>query len=145
MFFIGGLIPKIMYDVIIPQYKKNPLVKKLLNEIMDNKIYKYKSFFNLNLNKKGVKLVKFLSRYFDEDFKLTMKDRVLSPNYYQYDEKKLIKNLNKLGLKKHIELKKVQFNNIRALVAPMYYEYDHLISRVLYGDGDIAILSTKTK
>ena len=23
----GGLIPKIMYDVIIPQYKKNPLVK----------------------------------------------------------------------------------------------------------------------
>ena len=112
---------------------------------MDNKIYKYKSFFNLNLNKKGVKLVKFLSRYFDEDFRLTMKDRVLSPNYYQYDEKKLIKNLNKLGLKKHIELKKVQFNNIRALVAPMYYEYDHLISRVLYGDGDIAILSTKTK
>tara|TARA_B100001027_G_scaffold136891_1_gene95056 strand:- start:522 stop:1415 length:894 start_codon:yes stop_codon:yes gene_type:complete len=142
----GGLIPKIMYNVIIPQYKKNPLVKKLLNEIMDNKIYKYKRFFNLNLNKKGVKLVKFLSRYFDEDFRLTMKDRVLSPNYYQYEEKKLIKNLNKLGLKKTYRIKKkVQFNNIRALVAPMYYEYDHLISRVLYGDGDIAILSTKTK
>tara|TARA_B100001057_G_scaffold479987_1_gene552306 strand:- start:269 stop:1153 length:885 start_codon:yes stop_codon:yes gene_type:complete len=142
----GGLIPKIMYQVIIPQYKKDPKVKKLLNEVMNNKVSKYKNFFNSNLNSKGAKLLKFLLQYFDEDFRLTMKDRVLSPNYYQYDEKKLIRNLSKLGLKKTYRIKKkVKFNNIRELVAPMYFHYDHIISRVLYGDGDIAIVSTKTK
>ena len=98
------------------------------------------------MNSKGAKLLKFLLQYFDEDFRLTMKDRVLSPNYYQYDEKKLIRNLSKLGLKKTYRIKKkVKFNNIRELVAPMYFHYDHIISRVLYGDGDIAIVSTKTK
>lgn len=142
----GGLIPKIMYQVIIPQYKKDPKVKKLLNEVMYNKVSKYKNFFNSNLNSKGANLLKFLLKYFDEDFRLTVKDRVLSPNYYQYDEKKLIKNLSKLGLKKTYRIKKkVKFNNIRELVAPMYFHYDHIISRVLYGDGDIAIVSTKTK
>ena len=142
----GGLIPKIMYQVIIPQYKKDPKVKKLLNDVMNNKVSKYKNFFNSNLNSKGAKLLKFLLQYFDEDFRLTMKDRVLSPNYYQYDEKKLIRNLSKLGLKKIYRIKKkVKFNNIRELVAPMYFHYDHIISRVLYGDGDIAIVSTKTK
>ena len=142
----GGLIPKIMYQVIIPQYKKDPKVKKLLNEVMYNKASKYKNFFNSNLNSKGPKLLKFLLQYFDEDFRLTMKDRILSPNYYQYDEKKLIRNLSKLGLKKTYRIKKkVKFNNIRELVAPMYFHYDHIISQVLYGDGDIAIVSTKKK
>ena len=26
----GGIIPKIMYEVIIPEYKKNPIIKKLI-------------------------------------------------------------------------------------------------------------------
>ena len=41
--------------------------------------------------------------------------------------------------------KKVKFDNIRSLVAPMYYQHDHLISKALYGDGDIALMLTKVK
>ena len=85
-------------------------------------------------------------KFIDEDFLLTMKDRILSPKYYQYDEKKLRLKLNKLGLKKIYRVKKkVKFNNIRSLVAPMYYQHDHLISKALYGDGDIALMLTKIK
>tara|TARA_B110000196_G_C21145100_1_gene666135 strand:+ start:2420 stop:3307 length:888 start_codon:yes stop_codon:yes gene_type:complete len=142
----GGLIPKILNDVIVQEYKNNPLVKKLLNEIMNNEFSKYKNFFISNSNNTGKKLLSFLSKYIDEDFILTMKDRILSPKYHQYNEKKLRSKLNKLGLKKIYRIKKkVKYNNIRSLVAPMYYQYDHLISKVLYGDGSIAIVSTKVK
>ena len=55
-------------------------------------------------------------------------------------------NINKLGLKKIYRIKKkVKFNNIRTLVAPMYYQYDHLISKALYGNGDIGLMLTKVK
>ena len=142
----GGLIPKIIYDVIIPEYKRNLKVKKLLDEIMNNKSSKYKNFFKFNLNAKGLKLFSFLLKYIDNDLLLTMKDRILSPNYYQYDEKKLRARLSKLGLRKTYRIKKkVEYNNLRSLLTPMYYQYDHLISRVLYGDGDIGLVSTKIK
>ena len=35
-----------------------------------------------------------------------MKDRILSPNYYQYDDKKLRARLTKLGLRKTYRIKK---------------------------------------
>ena len=142
----GGIIPKIMYEVIIPEYKKNPIIKKLFNEIMNKKSAKYKKFFTTNLDSVGLRLFNHLSKFIDEDFLLTMKDRILSPKYYQYDEKKLRLRLNKLGLKKIYRVKKkVKFDNIRSLVAPMYYQHDHLISKALYGDGDIALMLTKVK
>ncbi len=46
----GGLALKTMYDVIIPEYKKNPNVKKLLNDIMNGKVTIHKKFFMSNLN-----------------------------------------------------------------------------------------------
>ena len=140
----GGIIPKIMYDVIIPEYKKNPIVKKLLNEIMNNKSAKYKKFFTTNLDNKELKLFNHLLKFIDNDFLLTMKDRILSPKYYQYEEKTLRLKLDKIGFKKIVRIKrKVKFNNIRALIAPMYYHHDHLISKALYGNGDISLMLAK--
>ena len=140
----GGLVPKIMYEVIIPEYKSNKLVKKLLNEIIDGKIKKYKKYYETNLDQNGKKIYRFLKKHFDKDFLLTMQDRVLSPNYYQYDKKDLLKRLKKIGFTNIYRIKKkVKFSNIRSLLSPMYLNYDHIISRVLYGDGDIGLILTK--
>ena len=142
----NGIIPDILFKVIRPKYKKDKKVKKVIEDIMNKKISKYKTFFKKNLNTNGLKLFNFISNYFDDDFLLTMKDRILSPNYYQYNEKDLKKKLDKIGLKKTYRIKKrVEFNNIRDLVAPMYNHYDHILSRVLYGEGAISLVSTKKK
>ena len=69
---------------------------------------------------------------------------ILSPNYYQYEQKKLVSKLKKIGFKNIYRIKKkVAFNNIRTLVAPFYHHYDHDLSRFLYGDGDIGLVLKK--
>lgn len=140
----GGIIPEFMYKILIPNYKKNKLVKKILDEIMNKKSKQYLNYYLKNLDPNGRRIVKFLSKYFDEDFLLTMKDRILSPNYYQYEQKKLVSKLKKIGFKNIYRIKKkVAFNNIRTLVAPFYHHYDHDLSRFLYGDGDIGLVLKK--
>lgn len=140
----GGVIPEFMYKVLIPEYKKNKSVKKILDDLMNKKFKKHLNFYLKNLDSNGVQIVKFLSKYFDEDFLLTMKDRILSPHYYQYDQSKLVTKLKKIGFKNIYRIKKkVEFGNIRTLVAPFYHHYDNELSRFLYGDGDIGLVLKK--
>ena len=140
----GGIIPKILYDVVIPEYKRNPLFKKFINEIMFNKVAKYNNFYKKNLDKKGLKLYKFLLDYFDKDLRLTLQDRILSPKYYQYNQRKLKLKMHKIGFKKIYRInKKVEIKNLRTLLTPFYSHPDHIISKVLYGDGDIGLVASK--
>jgi len=140
----GGVIPKILYDVIIPEYKKNPLFKKFINDIMSNKIAKYDNFYKSNLDKKGLKLYKFLLKYIDDDLRLTLQDRILSPKYYQYDQQKLKLKMHKIGFKDIYRIKKkIEIKNLRTLLTPFYSHPDHFISKILYGDGDIGVIASK--
>ena len=140
----GGIIPKILYDVIIPEYKKNPSLKKIINDIMFNKKIKYNHFYKTNLNNEGLKLFNFLLKYIDDDLRLTLQDRILSPKYYQYDKKALKLLMLEMGFKGIRRIKKkVEINNLRTLLTPFYSNPDHLISKILYGDGDIGFIASK--
>jgi len=142
----NGIIPDIIFKIIKPKYKNNKNVKEIINDIFNKNISKYKNFLNKNLNANGLKLFNYLANSFDDDFLLTMKDRIAAPTYLRYNEKELKIKLNKLGLKKTYRIKKkVEFKSIRDLVAPMYEHYDHKLSRALYGEGAIALVSTKIK
>ena len=142
----GGIMPDIIFKVIREKYRKDKDIKKLINNLFNNDISKYTNFLNKNLNTNGLKLFNFLKNNFDEDFLLTMEDRLKSPTYLRFNEKELKNKLNELGLKKTYRIKKkVKYNNIRDLVAPMYEHYEHKLSRALYGEGAISLVSTKTK
>jgi len=142
----NGIIPDIIFKVLKPYFKNDKNVKEIINDIFNRKTSKYKNFLKKNLNLNVLKLFNYLVNSFDDDFLLTLKDRIAAPTYLRYNEKELKIKLNKLGLKNTYRIKKkVEFNSIRDIVAPMYEHYDHTLSRALYGEGVISLVSTKTK
>ena len=80
----------------------------------------------------------------DKDLVLTIEDRILAQKYKTYYEKDLKKLLLNIGFRNIYRIKKkVKFNNIRRLFAPLYYEYSHQMSRALYGEGNISLVMAK--
>ena len=74
--------------------------KKIIDEIMDGKLKKYLNFFKSNLDKKNfLQVKKVLELLNDNDLRMTIKDRILSPKYDLYDEKILKKKLYSMGFK----------------------------------------------
>ena len=82
----GGLITEFFNLVVKKNYEKNKFQRKILNDI----IFKKKNIFKVikkDLNKREILAVESIAKYFDDDFFLTLRDRILSPIYKQYNEK----------------------------------------------------------
>ena len=140
----GGLITNFVDNVLRPQYKKNKEIKKFVDSVIFNKLSTHKKFYMKNSSKDSKKIINFLNKYIDEDLFLTMQDRVLAPKYESFDYEKLLSFLNKIGFINIYRIsKRVKFKNLRQLLSPFYYFYDHSISKALYGDGNITLMITK--
>jgi ubiquinone/menaquinone biosynthesis C-methylase UbiE len=140
----GGLVTKFVYELLVPEYKRNIAVRKFLTKIINQDTKRYDIFFKEQLDFEALKVYKILKKFLDPDLILTIKDRLLSPKYYCFNERKLTIFLKKIGFKNIYRIKKkVYFSNIRKLLSPLYHHYDHEISRALYGDGDISLICSK--
>ena len=131
-------------DILRPEYNKNLSIKIFLNKIMFGKLKNYNKFFEKNYDKESLKIIKFIKKYIDNDLLLTIQDRVLAPKYKTYNLVDMKKLLKKIGFKDIYRIKKkVEFKNIRRLLAPFYFNYNHEISKALYGDGNISLIIKK--
>ena len=140
----GGIFTKFTMDILRPEYNKNLLVKKFLNKIMFGKLKNYKKFLEKNYDNESLKIINFIKKYVDNDLLLTIQDRVLAPKYKTYNLVDIKKLLKKIGFKDIYRIKKkVKFKNIRRLLAPLYFNYNHEISKALYGDGNISLIMKK--
>ena len=140
----GGLLSKFVMDILRPEYNKNLSIKIFLNKIMFGKLKNYNKFFEKNYDKESLKIIKFIKKYIDNDLLLTIQDRVLAPKYKTYNLVDMKKLLKKIGFKDIYRIKKkVEFKNIRRLLAPFYFNYNHEISKALYGDGNISLIIKK--
>ena len=140
----GGLVTRFLMEIMRPEFENNTNIRRFLQNIMTGKVKNYERYLFKNYDGKSKKIIKSLKKYIDLDFLLTIQDRLLSPKYKTYNEKKLKNILKKIGFKKIYRIKKeVKFNNLRRLLAPFYYDYDHEISRALYGEGIISLVMTK--
>ena len=140
-----GLIGKIINKVIKVEYKNNPTIKRLIDELLNNKLKRYNKFFFKRFTIKEKFFAKELIKKFDDDFILTLKDRILSPKYVEFSEKKFKHDLKKIGFKRITRIKSnyVKYDNIRFLLAPFYYEYKNILSKALYGEGNIKLFLSK--
>ncbi len=140
----GGILNDFTWKILRPKYKSDPKFKSFIDKILKGKNKKYINFLTKNYDKKTNKILEKLNFLFDKDLLLTMADRFTAPKYKTYDEKELRKHLKKLGFKKIYRIKKeVKFKNIRRFLVPLYYHYDHEVSRMLYGNGIIQIVIEK--
>lgn len=135
----GGIMTRFTMEILRDEYYKSKFSKKIIDEIMDGKLKKYLNFFKNNLDKKSFLTVKkILVLLNDNDLRMTIKDRILSPKYDLYDEKILKKKLYSMGFKNFIRTPiKPKFLNIRDLLVPFYFKYNHDLSKFIYGDGQI--------
>ncbi len=73
---------------------------------------------------------------FNDDLLLTIRDRVQAPLYLETTEEEMRKFLTDHGFEGVVRLKKYPIqHNIRRYLAPLYYEDEHPIAKLLYGDG----------
>ena len=133
------MITRITMEILRDEYYRSKLSRKIINEIMNGKMSKYFNFFKKNLNTNNFnKVKKILAILNDNDLRMTFKDRILSPKYDLYDQNKLKKKLYNIGFKNFKRTPiKPYFRNIRDLLIPFYYDINHDLSKLLYGDGQI--------
>ena len=141
----GGIITRFVMEILRDEYRNSNSSKKILDDIMNGKLNKYDKFLKKSLNKKDYHIFNlFLKEIKDNDFRMTIKDRILSPKYDLYDEKKLKNKLYSLGFKNFKRTPiKPNFYNLRDLLVPFYYNYKHPLSKFLYGDGQIRFIVQK--
>jgi|TARA_B100001964_G_scaffold150657_1_gene165813 ubiquinone/menaquinone biosynthesis C-methylase UbiE len=140
----GGLLNKFLIEVIRPEFKNNQKIRNFLTKIMSGNLKNYEKFMFNHYNSETKKIVNFLLKYLDQDLILTIRDRILAQKYKTYNEEALRKILSNIGFINNYRIKKkVKYNNIRRIVAPLYYDYSHQISRALYGEGVISLIATK--
>ena len=141
----GGLITKLMMEIVRPEYQNNPIIRNFLNNIFTGNINNYNNFFKKNYSSETFKKYSSFIKLIDDDFIITLKDRILAPKYKMYEEKELILKLKRIGFKNIYRVRKpVKINNLRRFLAPFYSKYDHEIARVLYGEGNISLVMTKS-
>tara|TARA_B100000989_G_C19512294_1_gene459763 strand:- start:91 stop:1002 length:912 start_codon:yes stop_codon:yes gene_type:complete len=147
----GGLIQEFLMDFLRNQYKQdiviNKFIKNLNKEKFSNLIKKIKYRVKKNNSLESRTTVKFLNNLntlVDEDLILTIKDRVLSPKYYQFNYNEVSRMMKKNKFKK---IKRVftypKYKNLRNIVSYYYNKPDDSISKLLYGSGLINVLCKK--
>jgi len=89
----------------------------------------------------------FVKSLFNNDFILTIKDRLQAPTYHEFDftEEQIKKWFEDAGFKdiKRITRYTKGFENMRKYLAPLYYHYQHPLARLLFGDGYVQMLGVK--
>jgi ubiquinone/menaquinone biosynthesis C-methylase UbiE len=147
----GGLIQEFLMDFLRNQIRKDPIIKNFLINLNRSKFINLINYMKSKIKKNGNKenketLVFFnsLIKLVDEDLILTIKDRVLSPLYYQYDYQQVNKLMKKCKFKK---IKRVYtypiYKNLRNAVSYFYNKPNEKISKILYGSGLINVLCKK--
>ena len=89
----------------------------------------------------------FFRGMFNNDFVLTIKDRLQAPTYHNFDfsEEQIRGWFEDGGFKDMERLTRYTkgFQNLRKYLAPMYYHYDTPLARFLFGDGYIQMIGVK--
>jgi len=89
----------------------------------------------------------FFENFFDNDLILTIKDRLQAPTYhgFNFSEKQIRGWYEEAGYSniKRITRYTKGFRNLRRFLAPMYYHYDHPLSRFFFGEGYIQVVGVK--
>jgi ubiquinone/menaquinone biosynthesis C-methylase UbiE len=148
----GGLLTRFVMETLRDEYKDSSSLRTFLNEELDEEwLQKQIDYLIDNLEDDGTKyykankkLLECLKILVDEDFILTLKDRICAPIYEMYTEEQFIEMLTETGFTSHYRVsKKPHYFNIRGIFAELYKDYDHPLAKLLYGHGLINIVATK--
>lgn len=90
-----------------------------------------------------------LHSLFDTDFVLTIKDRLQAPTYHDFNfSEEQVRDW--FATEGYSNIRRISryprgFDNLRRLLSPMYYHYNHPLARLWFGEGYLQMIGTKSQ
>lgn len=148
----GGLITRIGMETMRDEYRVNDLFKALVDRDMTPDWIKQQIDWLISrmdddgsdAYKKCVTMLECLRDLLDQDFILTLRDRMQTPKYLTYSVTEMDDLLRQAGFSSWKRLsRKPTYRNVRKVLAPLYHEYDSPLAKLMYGEGSLILIATK--
>jgi len=139
-------------EVLRGEYRQNPEFKRSVDEeLSPEAISRSLDWLRRRLDDDGTRsyelcmtLLDCLGDLLDQDFVLTLKDRLQAPLYKSYTEKEFVHMLLRSGFTSWYRIsRKPVYYNIRRIFSPLYHEYAAPLARLLYGEGTLIVMAKK--
>lgn len=144
----GGLWEDALNPAIRNYYRVNPDFSKLIDNITPKDFSDIFEFIsNKMLEHTGEKInLEFLNNFFDTDFCVTIQNVIQAPVRLRIEEDFIKEQYNFCDFTEVRKLNRyVTRSNIRKFLAPLHYEKNHPISKILYGTGQSEFISKKNE
>ena len=143
---VGGLFEDAIFPALRKHYRENDDFKEFIDKAAPEDIHQ-----TIELIMKGMKKhsgeeinLEFLKDLFDVDFCVFLQNFTQVPIRLSIDEEFIRKLYSNNGLKKVQRLQRyVRRKNIRKFFAPLHYEVEHHISKLLYGSVNLEFIGSK--
>ena len=147
----GGILNRFYMEFLRNEYRHNKNFKKAIDNSSHKKVECQLDWLIRNMeddgsaaHKKCVTLLECLKYLIDEDFLLSLKDRLQPPIYKMYSEPEFRGLLKEAGFKSCYRInKKPLYNNIRKIEVSLYINHNLALSKLLYGEGAFNLVVTK--
>jgi ubiquinone/menaquinone biosynthesis C-methylase UbiE len=148
----GGLMTRIGMETMRDEYRANSMFKALVDQDMTPDWIRQQFDWLIGQMdddgtesyKKCVTLLECLRDLLDQDFILTLRDRMQTPKYLTYTLEEMEELLRSAGFTSWRRLaRKPTYRNVRKVLAPLYHEYDSPLAKLMYGEGSLILIATK--
>jgi len=149
----GGILNRFFKETLRDEYRSNPEMRALV-ESGDIEQWLKTQIIDLKAKvepddeiswRASVNLLESLYELIDNDLALSVKDMLEAPEYKSYSESEWFGLLERAGFQEYYRVfKKPRYRNVRKIFAPLFVEHDHPLARLLYGDGSMNVIVTKT-
>tara|TARA_X000000950_G_C13895478_1_gene652620 strand:- start:509 stop:1423 length:915 start_codon:yes stop_codon:yes gene_type:complete len=147
----GGLIHEFVMTYLRDYYFSNRKFRLFFDRLNKKKFDKLIKFIQKNIkfgeksrNLVGKKFLSILIDLVDEDFILTLRDRIASPIYEKYTFEEIKEILKKCKFKNTRRIyTKVSYKNMRNIFTYFYRFPNDNLSKFLYGSGLLNVISKK--
>jgi SAM-dependent methyltransferase len=148
----GGLMTRIGMETMRDEYRCNPFFRALVDrDLTTDWIEGQIDWLIAQMDDDGspsyqkcVILLECLRELLDQDFILTLRDRMQTPKYKTYSFQEATELLRDAGFSSWRRIaRKPVYQNVRKILAPLYHRYDSPLARLMYGEGGLIFIAIK--
>jgi len=143
---VGGLFEGAIVPAVREYYRTNSALKDLIDNIQEKDFEDVTEFISKKMKEHTNEDLdlSFLKEMFDTDLCVTIQNIIQAPVRLKIDENYIKEQYLHNGFTNIERLRRyVKRENIRKFFAPLHYERDYPLSKILYGSGNLEFLAQK--
>jgi len=143
---VGGIWEDALNPAIRQYYRTNAEFKKLIDNINPSNFEEFFELISKKIKEHTDEEIDlgFLKKYFDTDLCVTIQNVIQAPVRLAISEEFVNSEYKKYGFDSIRKLNRyVKRENIRKFLAPLHYEKEYFLSKILYGTGQSEFIAQK--